>query len=107
LNATDTAFVHLQASNRSPDVMASLLSGHAMFAGSNYLVPVDAALHDQADVRRLTRVDDFRHRLPKQLPEIGLIDEPILASRVGQMQPVRELFVRGAAECPDGGVGIR
>jgi uncharacterized caspase-like protein len=30
-------------------------SGHAMqFAGVNYLMPIDAALHDEADLRRLT-----------------------------------------------------
>jgi uncharacterized caspase-like protein len=42
------------------DVALVYYSGHAMqFGGSNYLMPVDAALHDQADLRRLTRIDDI------------------------------------------------
>jgi len=42
------------------DVALVYYSGHAMqFSGSNYLMPVDATLHDQADLRRLTRVDDI------------------------------------------------
>jgi formylglycine-generating enzyme required for sulfatase activity/uncharacterized caspase-like protein len=45
---------------RDADVALVYYSGHAMqFAGSNYLMPVDAALTDQADLRRLTRVDDI------------------------------------------------
>jgi uncharacterized caspase-like protein len=45
---------------RDADVALVYYSGHAMqFGGSNYLMPVDAALHDQADLRRLTRVDDI------------------------------------------------
>jgi uncharacterized caspase-like protein len=44
---------------RDADVALVYYSGHAMqFGGSNYLMPVDAALRDQADLRRLTRVDD-------------------------------------------------
>jgi uncharacterized caspase-like protein len=42
------------------DVALVYYSGHAMqFGGFNYLMPVDAALHDEADLRRLTRVDDI------------------------------------------------
>jgi uncharacterized caspase-like protein len=42
------------------DVALVYYSGHAMqFGGSNYLIPVDATLHDQADLRRLARVDDI------------------------------------------------
>jgi formylglycine-generating enzyme required for sulfatase activity len=45
---------------RDADVALVYYSGHAMqFGGSNYLMPVDAALRDQADLRRLTRVDDI------------------------------------------------
>jgi WD40 repeat protein/uncharacterized caspase-like protein len=45
---------------RDADVALVYYSGHAMqFGGSNYLMPVDAALHDQADLRRLVRVDDI------------------------------------------------
>lgn len=42
------------------DVGLVYYSGHAMqFGGSNYLMPVDATLHDEADMRRLLRVDDI------------------------------------------------
>ena len=47
-------------SARDADVALVYYSGHAMqFGGINYLMPVDAALHDEADLRRLTRVDDI------------------------------------------------
>jgi formylglycine-generating enzyme required for sulfatase activity len=42
------------------DVALAYYSGHAMqFGGSNYLMPVDAVLHDYADLRRFTRVNDI------------------------------------------------
>jgi uncharacterized caspase-like protein len=45
---------------RDADVALVYYSGHAMqFGGINYLMPVDAALHDEADLRRLTRVDEI------------------------------------------------
>src|SRR5579864_5588085 len=45
---------------RTADVAVFYYSGHAMqFAGVNYLIPVDAELHDEADLRRMARVDDI------------------------------------------------
>ena len=45
---------------RDADVALFYYSGHAMqFAGVNYLMPVDAKLTDEADLRRLTKVDDI------------------------------------------------
>jgi hypothetical protein len=45
---------------RDADVAIFYYSGHAMqFAGVNYLMPVDAKLTDEADLRRMTRVDDI------------------------------------------------
>jgi hypothetical protein len=45
---------------RDADVGLVYYSGHAMqFGGSNYLMPVDAVLRDEADMRRLVRVDDI------------------------------------------------
>ena len=39
---------------READIAIFYYSGHAMqFAGSNYLVPVDAKLVDEADLRRM------------------------------------------------------
>jgi Caspase domain len=45
---------------RGADVAVFYYSGHAMqFAGSNYLMPVDAKLTDEADLRRMLKVDDI------------------------------------------------
>jgi hypothetical protein len=45
---------------RSADVAVFYYSGHAMqYAGVNYLVPIDAELHDEADLRRMARVDEI------------------------------------------------
>jgi hypothetical protein len=45
---------------RDADVALVYYSGHAMQRrGINYLMPVDAVLHDDADLRRLTRVDEI------------------------------------------------
>jgi Caspase domain len=45
---------------RDADVAIFYYSGHAMqFAGVNYLMPIDARLTDEADLRRMTRVDDI------------------------------------------------
>jgi uncharacterized caspase-like protein len=42
------------------DVAVFYYSGHAMqFGGVNYLMPVDAKLDDEADLRRFTRVDEI------------------------------------------------
>lgn len=44
----------------SADVALFYYSGHAMqFAGVNYLMPIDAVLDDEADLRRFSRVDEF------------------------------------------------
>jgi Caspase domain/YARHG domain len=45
---------------RNADFALFYYSGHALqFAGINYLVPVDAKLTDEADLRRMERVDDL------------------------------------------------
>jgi len=42
------------------DVALFYYSGHALqFGGVNYLVPVDAVVHDEVDLRRLTRADEI------------------------------------------------
>src|SRR6187200_2748485 len=46
-------------SAREADVAMFYYSGHAMqFSGVSYLMPVDAKLTDEADLRRMTRVDE-------------------------------------------------
>jgi hypothetical protein len=45
---------------RTADVALFYYSGHALqFAGINYLVPVDASLRDEADLRRMARADEI------------------------------------------------
>jgi Caspase domain len=45
---------------RDADVALFYYSGHAMqFNGVNYLMPIDAELKDEADLKRFTRVDDI------------------------------------------------
>jgi uncharacterized caspase-like protein len=45
---------------RSADVALFYYSGHAMqFAGVNYLVPVDAQLRDEPDLRRMAKADQI------------------------------------------------
>src|SRR3954471_10830092 len=45
---------------RSADVALFYYSGHALqFAGVNYLLPVDAVVRDEVDLRRLVRADEI------------------------------------------------
>jgi serine protease Do len=45
---------------RTADVAIFYYSGHAMqFGGVNYLMPVDAKLADEADLRRMSRLDEI------------------------------------------------
>lgn len=56
----DDATIRFARSARDADVAIFYYSGHALqFAGINYLMPVDAKLSDEADLRRMTRVDDI------------------------------------------------
>jgi hypothetical protein len=54
------AAIRFARAARTADVAVFYYSGHAMqFAGVNYLVPVDAELRDEADLRRMARVDEI------------------------------------------------
>jgi formylglycine-generating enzyme required for sulfatase activity len=56
----DDATIRFARAAHDADVAIFYYSGHAMqFAGSNYLIPVDAKLVDEADLRRMTRVDEI------------------------------------------------
>jgi formylglycine-generating enzyme required for sulfatase activity len=56
----DSATIRFARSAREADVAVFYYSGHAMqFAGINYLMPVDAKLTDEADLRLMSRVDDI------------------------------------------------
>ena len=56
----DAAAVRFARAARDADVALFYYSGHAMqYAGINYLLPIDAKLTDEADLRLLERVDDI------------------------------------------------
>src|SRR5215468_5500367 len=56
----DDLAVRFARAARDADVAMFYYSGHALqFNGVNYLAPVDAKLTDEADLRRLARVDDI------------------------------------------------
>jgi hypothetical protein len=56
----DDATIRFAKAARTADVAMFYYSGHAMqFAGVNYLAPVDAKLTDEADLRRMVRVDEI------------------------------------------------
>src|ERR1700759_3975303 len=57
--ATQDATIRFARAARTADVAMFYYSGHALqFAGVNYIVPVDAQLRDEADLRRMLKVDD-------------------------------------------------
>ena len=56
----DEATIRFSRAARNADVALFYYSGHALqFGGANYLAPIDAQLTDEADLRRMTRVDDI------------------------------------------------
>jgi Caspase domain len=56
----DNAAIRFARAARGADVALLYYSGHALqFAGVNYLAPIDARLADEADLRRMVRLDDM------------------------------------------------
>jgi uncharacterized caspase-like protein len=56
----DEAAIGFARAARDADIALFYYSGHAMqYNGINYLMPVDAKLIDEADLRRMSRVDDL------------------------------------------------
>lgn len=56
----DEATIKFAKAARTVDVALFYYSGHALqFGGVNYLAPIDADLKDEADLRRMTRVDEI------------------------------------------------
>jgi caspase domain-containing protein/polyglycine hydrolase-like protein len=54
------AAIRFARAARTADIAMFYYSGHAMqYAGVNYLMPIDALLQDEADLRRMVRVDDI------------------------------------------------
>ncbi|MCG2628848.1 caspase family protein [Bradyrhizobium sp. WYCCWR 13023] len=57
--AMEEATIRFAKAARDADVALFYYSGHALqFGGVNYLAPVDASLVDEADLRRMVRLDD-------------------------------------------------
>jgi hypothetical protein len=55
----EEAVIRFSRAARDADVALFYYSGHAVqFAGINYLAPVDIQLNDEADLRRMVRVDE-------------------------------------------------
>jgi hypothetical protein len=55
----DEAMIRFARAVHTADIAMFYYSGHALqFGGINYLMPVDARLDDEADLRRMVRVDD-------------------------------------------------
>lgn len=58
--AMQDATIRFARAASKADVAIFYYSGHAMqFGGVNYLMPIDAALEDEADLKRFVRVDDI------------------------------------------------
>jgi uncharacterized caspase-like protein len=58
--AMQDAAIRFARDARGADVALFYYSGHALqFAGVNYLVPVDAILRDEVDLRRMARADEI------------------------------------------------
>lgn len=105
------AAIRFARAARTADVALFYYSGHAMqFAGANYLLPIDAELHDEADLRRMARVDDILSDL-QQARNLRILvldscrDNPLadeLKRSVGSTRGVS--IARGLArmESPDG-----
>src|SRR4051794_15796492 len=59
-NGMEDAAIRFARAARDADIAMFYYSGHAVqFASFNYLMPVDARLADEADLRRMTRVDEI------------------------------------------------
>jgi hypothetical protein len=58
--AMDEVTIRFARAARGADVALFYYSGHALqFAGINYLAPIDARLTDEADLRRMVRLDEM------------------------------------------------
>jgi uncharacterized caspase-like protein len=78
---------------READVALVYYSGQAMQRrGVNYLMPVDAVLHDHADLRRLTRVDDIVDDLFQGIAQFTATNRSHLAAELAARDETVTLF---------------
>jgi hypothetical protein len=110
-NKMEDAAIKFARAARNADVAVFYYSGHALqYAGVNYLIPVDAELADEADLRRATRVDDILEDL-KQAKNLRILvldscrDNPLADQLKRSIGTTRSATIqRGLAkiESPDG-----
>jgi hypothetical protein len=101
----DEAEIHFSRSARNADVAMFYYSGHAMqFAGTNYLVPTDAVLMDESDLRRMIKVDEIVADL-QQAKALRILvldscrDNPLAEELKRSIGPTRAMSVqRGLAK---------
>jgi hypothetical protein len=104
-NGMDEAAIRFTRAARDADVAMFYYSGHALqHNGINYLIPVDAKLADEADLRRMARVDDLVADL-QQAKNLRILvldscrDNPFLADLRRSIGPSRGVAVqRGLAK---------
>jgi hypothetical protein len=110
-NKMDDAAINFARAARNADVAVFYYSGHALqYGGINYLIPIDAALADEADLRRATRVDEILEDL-KQAKNLRILvldscrDNPLADQLKRSIGTTRSATIqRGLAkiESPDG-----
>jgi hypothetical protein len=110
-NRMEDAAIKFARAARNADVAVFYYSGHALqYAGVNYLIPIDAELADEADLRRATRVDDILEDL-KQAKNLRILvldscrDNPLADQLKRSIGTTRSTSIqRGLAriESPDG-----
>jgi Caspase domain/Polyglycine hydrolase-like, structural repeat len=101
----DESIIRFSRAARTSDVAMFYYSGHAMqFGGVNYLVPVDGKLMDEADLRRMIRLDDIVSDL-QQAKSLRILvldscrDNPLAEELKRSMGPSRSSSVqRGLAK---------
>jgi hypothetical protein len=100
----DETAIRFARAARTADIALFYYSGHAIqFGGVNYLLPVDAKLVDEADLRRLIRLDDMTADL-QQAKNLRILvldscrDNPLLNDFKRAIEPSRSASVqRGLA----------
>ncbi|QWG15694.1 caspase family protein [Bradyrhizobium sediminis] len=105
------AAIRFSRAARNADVALFCYSGHAMqFNGVNYLMPIDAKLDDEADLKRFTRVDDIMNDL-QQAKNLRILvldscrDNPFPEALKRSLGPTRGASVRQGLSKMDAPLG--
>jgi hypothetical protein len=105
------AIIRFARAARNADVAMFYYSGHAMqFNGVNYLMPIDAKLDDEADLKRFARVDDIMYDL-QQAKNLRILvldscrDNPFAESLKRSIASARGLSIRQGLSKVDAPLG--